>query len=244
MDTFFCPHCGQPHPAGTPFCPATGKKLLTQPRPSSPPRVLLYVIGALSLVCGIVVFGGYILTHSSPSVPTRGFASTPTQVAPFLQAGVPIQASASSTHLVPTSVPMQTSESTAVTPDQATSVPSPTEPSVTHTTQLLHDPADFIRWYFAAVWQDRNYDYLWTLQTPAFQASSSPGGYAEYAGWWDSVRSVKLNSVNRELRSPTSASVEVKVTFRLKDGQVLANRLFHYDLTYDGQRSTWLFDIH
>ena len=104
------------------------------------------------------------------------------------------------------------------------------------------DPAQFIREYFGAVWQTRNYEYLWSLLTPSFQANACPGGYKEFTNWWGSVDSVDILNIAVTNNNGHSASVDVHVTFHLKGGSSLKNRDYRYDLTYDSNRQTWMFD--
>lgn len=104
------------------------------------------------------------------------------------------------------------------------------------------DPADFARWYFTAVWQDRNYNYLWTLSTPSFQSAASTGGYSEFTSWWSSVDKVDISSISVAQNDGNYASIHVVVTFHLHDGRLLLNRKYDYDLVYSSDRQTWMFD--
>jgi hypothetical protein len=104
------------------------------------------------------------------------------------------------------------------------------------------DPEQFIREYFNAIWQVRNYDFLWSLSTPSFQANASPGGYQEFTSWWGSVDRVDVLSVIVTSNDGHYASVDVHLTFHLKDGRVLSNRDYPYNLIYDSNRQTWMFD--
>ena len=137
-----------------------------------------------------------------------------------------------------TSTPLPTLTPTFI-PPSATPLPTtvPTEGMIP-----ASDPAQFIREYFNAVWQTRNYVYLWSLFTPSFQANASPGGYQEFTNWWGSVKSVDLLKVAITSNDGHDASVDVHVTFHLKDGRTLANKDYPYDLTYDSERQTWMFD--
>jgi len=104
------------------------------------------------------------------------------------------------------------------------------------------DPDKFVRGYFMAVWTDRNYEYLWTLSTLSFQNAASPGGYDEFTKWWGSVNSIDIRSVNVSHNDGLYASVHVVLTFNLKDGRVLSNRPYDYDLIFDSNRGVWMFD--
>lgn len=127
---------------------------------------------------------------------------------------------------------------------QSLSTSLPPAPRPTKRVQTS-DPEKFVRSYFNAVWQDRNYDYMWkNYLTSTFQASSSPGGYQEYIQWWGSVERVDLNNISVSRQSDSWASTTVNVTFHLKDGRILANRVYSYDLTYNYDLGSWQFDIH
>jgi hypothetical protein len=108
--------------------------------------------------------------------------------------------------------------------------------------QNLSNPGDFGRWYFTAVWQNRNYEYLWTLWTSRAQAKASPGGYKEFTTWWGSMDRVDISSVNVLNNDGKYASIQVIVTFHIHDGRVLQDRKYSYDLIFDANRNTWMFD--
>ena len=137
-----------------------------------------------------------------------------------------------------TPTPLPTLTPTFIPPSD-TPIPTavPTEGLVPAT-----DPGQFIHEYFNAVWQIRNYNYLWSLSTPGFQENASPGGYQEFTSWWESVASVDILNVAVANNDGHHASVNVHVTFHLKDKETLSNRGYQYDLTYDPYRQTWMFD--
>ena len=108
----------------------------------------------------------------------------------------------------------------------------------------IQDPGEFVRWYFGAVWQFRNYQELWdNYLTPSFKAHVSSGSYQEYVTWWSSVDRVVVNSVHVIENDGTHAWVRVNVTFHIKDGRVISNQQYDYDLLYDAARQTWMFDF-
>ncbi len=109
----------------------------------------------------------------------------------------------------------------------------------------IQDPEQFVRWYFGAVWQIRDYENLWNnYLTPSFKTVVSPGGYAEYVTWWNSVQRVDINSINVIQNDGTHAVIQVNVTFAMKDGRIIGNQEYDYDLLYDANKQTWMFDIH
>ena len=148
---------------------------------------------------------------------------------PFLTAAAPT----SEYRERPTRRPAPTMEATApALPSQ----PPPTSPPI-----VRPDPSSFVRWYFMAVWQDRDYSLLWTYTTSAFQAQNSRGGFADYTNWWNSVRRVDVHSVQVLHADANSARVVLDVTFVMKRGGPTRLGL-DYGLVFDAYRATWMFD--
>ena len=149
-----------------------------------------------------------------------------------------------STPASPTASPIATALPPTETPVLATEVPATDTPVPTPTVAVPQNVKDFVEWYFNAVWQERNYDFLWNnCLTPAFQANAATGGYAEFTSWWGSMEQVDINKVTVLQSDTTTASVEVNVTFHLNTGKTLSNRLYRYDLTYSQAAHTWQFDF-
>ena len=147
---------------------------------------------------------------------------------------------------------------TAVPPVSATLPPAPAAATNTvhapqsrgtplSTTRLprtaLNTPDGFLRWYFASVWNERNYQDLWdNYLTPSFKARPNGGSFEEYAAWWNSVQRVDVNSVTVLENDGTNAWVRVNLTFNMQDGRVISNQEYDYTLFYDAARQTWMFD--
>jgi hypothetical protein len=168
-----------------------------------------------------------LLTPVITVIPVASFTSTP------------IPAST----LIPAQLPTQTI--TSLPPVTATTAPhaQPTRRSSTEAGTELQDPAEFARWYFGRVWNDRNYKDLWdNYLSQSFKSNVSPGGYDDYASWWDSVQQVDVNSVNTLQNDGTHAWIRVNLTFHMKDSRILENRDYDYYLLYDTSRKTWMFD--
>jgi hypothetical protein len=107
----------------------------------------------------------------------------------------------------------------------------------------LNTPEGFLRWYFSAVWNERNYQDLWdNYLTPSFKARPNAGGFAGYTAWWNSVQRVDVNSITVLENDGTHAWVRVNVTFTMMDGRVIGNQEYDYDLFFDATRQTWMFD--
>jgi hypothetical protein len=95
------------------------------------------------------------------------------------------------------------------------------------------------------VWTERDYRNLWdNYLTASYKANVGSGIFEDYAGWWNTVEQVEVNSVAVIENNGTHAWVRVNLTFYMKNGRVLPNEIYDYDLLYDTGRDTWLFDYH
>ena len=137
-------------------------------------------------------------------------------------------------------VPPAAATPTFAAPLQPTMAPIlPTQSS----SNSLADPAGFMRWYFNAVWAQRNYQDLWNnYLTPSFRTNVGTGSFEDYEQWWNSVARVDIHSVEVLQNDGTHAWVRVNVTFTMQDGRVVANQQYDYDLLFDAARQTWMFD--
>lgn len=156
-------------------------------------------------------------TTVPPSIPAST-ATPPTTQTVF----VPPAATATTSHLQPTIAP-----------------PLATQPPQTG----LNDPEGFARWYFTAVWQQRNYQDLWdNYMTPSFKSRTGSGSFEDYTTWWSSVERVDVHSVQVMQNDGTHAWIRVNVTFIMRDGRIVSNQQYDYDLLYDPTRQSWMFD--
>jgi hypothetical protein len=217
-----CKYCSAQVPEGKVFCSFCGRDRFLGTKQWE------YLFGGTSIVgiliiivCFAVILIGTISAFLSTSS-KRQISSTGSPTSTLVPTQF-YQAPSSSSTIQPTLQPIPT-----VTPN----------PGLPPTS----DPEQFIREYFAAVWQVRNYEYLWSLSTSSFQANASPGGYQEYTSWWGSVDHVDVLSVNVTSNDGQYASVDVHVTIYLKGGTTLTNRNYLYDLIYDSNRQIWMFD--
>ena len=134
---------------------------------------------------------------------------------------------------------------TALPPaETATARPPQSRVPATHLPRTaLNTPEGFLRWYFSAVWNERNYQDLWdNYLTPSFKARPNAGGFEGYVAWWSSVQRVDVNSVTVLDNDGSHAWVRVNVTFTMLDGRVISNQEYDYDLFYNSPRQTWMFD--
>ena len=191
-------------------------------------------------------------------VNSNSFIQTPQATSVFFSSNAPTQVN---TQIAPTvsaspATPLPTTTLAPVPLATATTVPLHPQPTkVIHGTPLvtpilptgsvsgLQDPGEFVRWYFAQVWQVRDYQNLWdNYLTQNFKTYVSSGSFEEYSAWWSSVERVDVNSVNVIRNSGTTAWVRVNVTFTMKDGRVISNQEYDYALLYDAARQTWMFN--
>lgn len=172
-------------------------------------------------------------TLQAISTPTTGVVQIPTQAMTLTPLATP------------TTVPTFTATATLA----ATSTPAPAlQATATARGRVprsgLDDPAGFIRWYFDAVWRSRNYRDLWdNYLTASYKANVGSGIFEDYVGWWESVERVEVHSVDVLQDDGTEAWVRVNATFHMRDGRVVANQAYEYNLLYDATRSTWMFDF-
>jgi hypothetical protein len=121
---------------------------------------------------------------------------------------------------------------------------APTVVPATPAAAQVQDPVGFARWYFARVWNERDYQNLWdNYLTPSYKANVGSGLFADYVWWWNSVAHVDVNSVDVLRNDGAHAHVRVNLSFYMQDGRVLPNEVYEYDLLYDPSRATWMFDV-
>jgi len=107
----------------------------------------------------------------------------------------------------------------------------------------VQDPAEFARWYFTRVWNERDYQNLWeNYLTPSYKTNVGSGLFEDYVGWWNSVARVDVVSAEVLQNNGTDAWVRLNLTFHMTDGRVVDNQVYDYDFLYDPSRNTWMFD--
>lgn len=187
-----------------------------------------------------------ITFETCPSIPQTGM-NTPQAI--FTATSAPVQ--------IPTQVMTLTALATpTVAPDTQATATLPATSTIVPTVATsatprgrapgtgLHDPAGFIRWYFDAVWRSRNYQDLWDhYLTASYKANVGSGLFEDYVGWWESVERVEVHAVDVLQNDGTQAWVRVTATFHMRDGRVVANQVYEYNLLYDPNRATWMFDF-
>jgi len=177
------------------------------------------------------------------STATLASVPSPTNTALLDQFTTPISPVAPSLTPLPTqtAVPQLPVVTITVAPGSNTKAPPLGSPSGTQT--VVQGPAEFARWYFTRVWNERDYQNLWENSlTTSFKANVGSGLFEDYVGWWESVERVDINAVDVLANNGTDAWVRVDLTFRMKDGRVVQNQIYEYDLLFDPGRGTWMFD--
>ena len=177
-------------------------------------------------------------TSTIPSLPS----ATNTSLLPQLDTPTPFVA--------PSFTPLPTQTAAAPIPVYTiTVVPgqlgtkAPSVPTVSGMPTNMQDPAEFARWYFTRVWNERDYQNLWdNYLTPSFKTNVGSGLFEDYVGWWNSVARIDVNTVDILTNNGTDAWVRVDLTFHMQDGRVVRNQLYDYDFLYDPSRGTWMFD--
>jgi hypothetical protein len=216
----------------------TGSYLL-QPRTRTPPPSF-----AAPTSLGQTSVPGATATLASVASPTNTSllpqSNTPiSPVAPTLSA-LPTQTAVAQVPVFTTTVSSGRSSTKAprLFPQSGTPI---FPPSGTPTT--VQDPADFARWYFTRVWNERDYQNLWdNYLTASYKTNVGSGLFEDYVGWWNSVQRVDINSVDVLQNNGTDAGVRVNLTFYMNDGRVVQNQVYDYDFLYDPSRNTWMFD--
>lgn len=105
------------------------------------------------------------------------------------------------------------------------------------------NPADFARWYFTRVWNERDYQNLWdNYLTASYKANVGSGLFEDYVVWWDSVQRVNVIAADVLSNNGRDAWVRVNLTFHMTDGRVVENQIYDYDFLYDSSRGAWMFD--
>ncbi len=105
----------------------------------------------------------------------------------------------------------------------------------------IPDPEDFIRYYFDAITTQRNYEYLWSLQTDNFHREASKNSFNDYVTYWETVDDVTINSIDVYDQSAYSVRCRVKMNFYKNNESIPVDLPFF--LTYDDMKNSWIFDV-
>lgn len=102
-------------------------------------------------------------------------------------------------------------------------------------------PEQFLQSYFYDVVNNRNYEYLWSVQTSEFQEVNSKSDYQDYVSFWNSISKLDMSTVDCYLVSSTSADCHVMFTLYKNDASYPAD--LNYHLTYSEDKQSWMFDV-
>ena len=192
----------------------------------------LFIIGAMIFLVGMLFF---FMMQNKPSIspppvstpPTLNFATTSAPISPQAS-NVPPISEATSTQII-----LSTYTATFL----PTNTPAPTITS----TPTISDPAEFVRWYFTALWQERNYEYLWeNALTQSFR--NHDNNFNQYADWGNSMERIDIHSVKILNNDGHYAAVQVNLSFYFTSGHTAKDKTYSYNLLYNEGKQSWMFD--
>jgi hypothetical protein len=102
------------------------------------------------------------------------------------------------------------------------------------------DPEEFLRAYFHAAVNERNYEHLWTLATESFNDVNYGGEYQIFVDFWNSVESLEIETIDIPERSNSAVVCNVKMTLRIGGNDILTETNYH--LIYDEDKASWVFE--
>ena len=224
---------------------------------SEPPASEEAVQSANRTRTALAMTGSYLLeprtnTPPSPQTSVPGSTSTipavpsPTSTSLLPQLNTPIAPVVVSITPFPTRTPLAQVPVFTITASSGllgTKAPPFVAPSETPTTSASQDPAEFARWYFTRVWNERDYQNLWeNYLTTSYKSNVGSGLFEDYIGWWDSVERVDVLEAEALVNNGRDAWVRVNLSFQMRDGRTVENQVYDYDFLYDPIRQTWMFD--
>jgi hypothetical protein len=181
-------------------------------------------------------------TPDTRMVQTGGAQTLTALPSPIPPTNTPITILPTSTSLPPTPAPTDTSI--------PTSSPIPTQAStaivILPTAISAYSPQypdQFIRYYYSYINQ-RNYQLTWSLLSDNFKYAvngAGEGGFLGYANFWDTVQRVDIYGVSITSQGGGYAVVVVNMQYTYQNGVITSN-LQTFNLIYDYNRSTWLFN--
>jgi serine/threonine protein kinase len=193
---------------------------------------VIWVWIAISAIIGILICGIIGIAILKFAIPTKEQPSPqPMETSAFLPSPTTFQENTATSTL-------EILSPTSTLP--ATSIPTPIP---TEEPPPVSNPEDFARWYFTSLWTERDYEYLWNnCQTESFQNHASGGDFNDYVKWWSSVKQVEIHSIDVTDNNGSYASINVELSFILNSGRTVAKDTYGYDLIYNIDTKTWMFD--
>ncbi|MDJ0735022.1 MAG: serine/threonine-protein kinase [Nostocaceae cyanobacterium] len=102
-------------------------------------------------------------------------------------------------------------------------------------------PAKAIRNYFQIINQGE-YETAWNRLTPELRQNEKlhPNGYKSYTDWWgEKVERVEIDSVNIVKKSAKTATVDIQLQYRLKNGKKSSGSV-SFSLSWNAENNRWM----
>ena len=147
--------------------------------------------------------------------------------------------------------PEQTQANQNITTNKTAITPSPLPNSVQQETKLgnnqttpntsLPSPQTEVVNYYNDI-NSGNYQYAWDRLPKALQEDTKvhPNGYASFADWWKTVKSIDVQQVDVIETNSNNTVVNTRVTYNMKAGNTMRISL-NYTLSWDNQTQKWRF---
>lgn len=123
-------------------------------------------------------------------------------------------------------------------PVTSVSTASVSTTSVSNASKTVARPApdEFIKNHYTVL-NNRDYRTTWSQLSPQFQSIS--GNFSNYVQWWDSVRSIKLISVNIVNNFKETAIVDVNLEYVMNTGLAFYDNKPRIYLIWDESSKNW-----
>jgi serine/threonine protein kinase, bacterial len=147
--------------------------------------------------------------------------------------------------------PEQTQAQESTTTNQTVITSSPLPNSVQQETKLgnnqtspntsLPSPQTEVVNYYNDI-NSGNYEFAWDRLPKALQEDTKvhPNGYASFADWWKTVKSIDVQQVDVIKTNSNNAVVNTRVAYNMKAGNTMRISL-NYTLSWDNQTQKWKF---
>jgi hypothetical protein len=110
------------------------------------------------------------------------------------------------------------------------------------------DPSQFLRDHYQKLnqaIQDRNYDVTWNNLSNSFRSGigkSPDAARREYEEWWNSVRSIDLQTAETISSSRNNAILRIRISYNMNTGRTVIDKHSRMKLIWDENRKQWLID--
>jgi hypothetical protein len=107
--------------------------------------------------------------------------------------------------------------------------------------QSVTSPEQAVRDYYTGI-NNRDYRVTWALLSQEYRNKKSIS-YSDYTDWWNSVRIVKINSINLHNRSNERAYVDAELVYAMNNGRVKGHDV-RFSLIWKQEINSWfIFDV-